>query len=156
MRQADKPDATPFTSRSRARDLQQRVLVFALALLFALVCPQGAFADAVTVVLRNGGQAQGELVEHVPGDHLTIGQADGQIVRIENQDIVSIQMGPPSAQVAPPPYPVQAPPPAPYQSAAPPPYGVQPYGYGAPVGGNNAMLLLDPTMGVPVSSALAK
>lgn len=49
---------------------------------------RSAYAGAETVQLTNGSTYEGELVEKVPGDHLTIKLATGEVRRFEWNDIV--------------------------------------------------------------------
>jgi hypothetical protein len=47
----------------------------------------------VRVQLQGGGEAEGELEEYVPGDHLTIDVGDRRLLRVAADSAVSVQIG---------------------------------------------------------------
>jgi hypothetical protein len=70
-----------------------------------------AAAERGTVQLTNGGQVTGELVEYVPGDHVTVDIGGGQQLVLKAADVAAVQVGsPPAAGLA---APAAAPAPAP-------------------------------------------
>lgn len=67
-----------------------------VVLAFSICAARSAHADQETVHLTNGNVFSGELVEKIPGDHLTIKLATGEIRKIEWSEIA-----PQSAAIAP-------------------------------------------------------
>jgi hypothetical protein len=72
-----------------------------------VLAPLTAWADTETVHLANGSVYSGDLVEKIPGDHVTIKLATGDVKRFEWSDIVpktpAVQPSAPSLAVAAPP-----------------------------------------------------
>lgn len=78
-------------------------LTTAVALSLGLVAPPAVCADdALTVVLKNGASYHGELVERVPGDHVTLRLATGDIKTFAWSEVASA----PSSAASPPTSPV--------------------------------------------------
>ncbi|MGZ6063273.1 MAG: hypothetical protein ACXWVM_12845 [Polyangiales bacterium] len=76
----------------------------ALSVVLTLQWSVPAFAEsapALTVQLKTGATYHGELVERVPGDHVTLKLATGEVRRFEWSDIVEVPNSPESAPAAP-------------------------------------------------------
>jgi hypothetical protein len=69
-----------------------------LGILLVSLFSSTAQAESATVRLKKGGKVSGELVEYVPGDHVTLGLPGGKISRIPASDLKSVQIGAPSAR----------------------------------------------------------
>jgi len=68
----------------------------AVSALFALLITTAAHAaEPERVTLRDGSIVQGELVEKVPGDHITLKLATGEVRQIAWSDVVPEQAAPP-------------------------------------------------------------
>ncbi|HEX2570778.1 MAG TPA: hypothetical protein VH877_14570 [Polyangia bacterium] len=95
-----------------------------LTTLLTLAGAQGtaAAAEIRTVQLQNGNVYSGELVEWIPGDHVTLRLITGEIRRIAWTDL-SLQPPPPAAP------PAAAPPTAPPAAAPPSPTNTPPNAY---------------------------
>lgn len=68
-----------------------------------------AAAERGTVTLTNGGQVAGELVEYVPGDHVTVDLGGGQQLVLKAAEVQSVQVGASAAPSAPPAAPAAGP-----------------------------------------------
>lgn len=83
-----------------------------------------AAAEQATLQVRNGPKYSGELLEYVPGDHVTLGVGPGKALRFATSDLVSFEIGAPAeARPAPkhaPAAPPKANPPAPAAPLQPP------------------------------------
>lgn len=62
--------------------------------LACLAAPGAAFADRATVLLKNGAELSGELLEYVPGDHVTLGIGEGRRVVFNASEIGTLSVGP--------------------------------------------------------------
>jgi hypothetical protein len=58
------------------------------AVAYATPSESAAASDKLTVKLKNGAEYRGELVERVPGDHVTIKLATGEVKRFEWAELV--------------------------------------------------------------------
>src|SRR5678815_4389071 len=66
---------------------------------FALLIATAArAAEPERVTLRDGSIVQGELVEKVPGDHITLKLATGEVRQIAWSDVAPEQASPPPVQ----------------------------------------------------------
>lgn len=94
------------------RPLRSRLVALSTTFAFALatIAPSIAAADSsdVDVALKSGAQYHGKLVEKVPGDHLTIQLATGEIKRFEWSDLAD-QADEDDSEAAPPKKPKPAP-----------------------------------------------
>lgn len=56
----------------------------------------GAWAEQATLQVKNGPKYTGELIEYVPGDHVTVDVGAGKILRFKRAELDSLEIGAPA------------------------------------------------------------
>lgn len=77
------------------------ILGATLWMVLVLAVPAGAQAPPDVVELRNGGMVRGTLVENIPGDHVTIQIATGELRTFPSSDVLRVGPAPAAPVITP-------------------------------------------------------
>jgi hypothetical protein len=79
--------------RSAVSSFRPLALRPALVVGLLLLLSSSARAEQATVHLKQGGQLTGDLLDYVPGNHVTIGLGEGRRIELQDSEVLSLELG---------------------------------------------------------------